>query len=128
MDPGWWGATPTSWGIYGEPVDWYGHGASGEVSTMEQAPKTATKPSEEDAGWVQDPSGHFHLRQHGAEVSAYSLVRNKRNGNALKRERKALLRQNQVDKMNFEHAGQFQALMDEDDGNEQVDTHNAEAP
>ena len=60
---------------------------------MEQAPHTDHGEHGEEAAWVMDPSGHYHMRPSGSETGAYSLVRKKRNGNDIKREKKASMRQ-----------------------------------
>ena len=72
-----------------------GRGWDGEVCGAGHAQRVPERDHEEDKEWIKDPSGHYHPRQSGNAVSAFSLVMNKKNGNQVKKEKRALRRREQ---------------------------------
>ena len=68
---------------------------------MDPVQQGGEKQHTEESSWIMDPSGHYHLRDPSAEVAAYSLIFDKKNGNDVMKEKRAAKR------ISFEHKNQF---------------------
>ena len=53
-------------------------GAAGSVSAVSPPHRQPGAEPEEEAAWVKDPNGHFHLRQQSGDVSIWSLATKRR--------------------------------------------------